>query len=149
MGLNVGSVGGFSTNAEVILFAGLTTLSSNVWTRVSERKIDLAPFLPERGGKVRKIYFVVNGDNTEGATSLDVRLYDSTHSIDIVGSTLAIDSIENTEVSSANLAAGSYNGNMRSDAPAQYRVEIRMSGGGGSDSVSITNARLVIAYEEP
>jgi len=51
-----------------------------------------------------------------------------------------------TTTITSDLTVGSSPGNIRNDAVRQYEAQLFMSGGGGTDKVACTNARILITY---
>jgi hypothetical protein len=103
-------------------------------------------FPPTIGSLTRTIIFATDMDMTVGATSVEARLYDVTHSVAITNADLTSSSTTNTRVASAALTVGASAGNIRSDAVCQYELQFKMNGGTGSDAVFLTNARVIVTY---
>ncbi len=131
---------------EISLQTGLaSTTRTAVFTRAGARQIDMTPYPATVGALTRTVKFVANIDKTSGATNCEVQLYDTTHTVIIAGTPLTSTSNSNAAVS-ATLTVGSSSTNFRNDIATEYEVQFRMNGGGGSDAVFITNARIIITY---
>lgn len=131
---------------EIFFASGLFTTTSSTFTRAGARKFDISSYPATIGSLSRTVKFIADVDKTSGATNIEIQLYDNTNSVIVTGTGLTSTSDSNIEVTSAALTVGSSAGNIRSDVASQYELQIKMNGGGGSDSVSITNARLEISY---
>ncbi len=134
-----------SSTYEISLASGLFSTTSSAFTRVGGRKIDLSSFPATVGDLTRVVTFKADIDMTATATSVEIQLYDVTNAVSVTGSDLTSTSTSNVEVS-ATLTVGSSPGNIRNDTPSQYELQLKMNGGGGSDAVFLTNARLLVAY---
>ena len=135
------------TTYELTILAEVAVVDTNTYTRVGGRQLDLSAYPTMIGTLNRVVTFVVDMDCTAGATSVDAKLYDLTHTVDVSGTSLTHNTSTNTEVSSAALTLGSSAGDIRTDVAAQYEVYVKMVGGMlGVDSGVCTNARLVISY---
>jgi len=111
------------------------------------RKVDLSPYPAVVGRLTRNISFLVNVQKTSGATSVEVQLFDVTDAVQVTSTNLTHSANNDlTELSSGSLTVGSSSGNLRSDAPKVYEVNVRMNGGGPSDQVFVANARLLVTY---
>ncbi len=130
---------------EIYFVSGLFTTTSTTFVRAGARLFDMTPYPATIGSLTRTVKFVADIDKTSGATNVEVQLYDNTHTTAITGTDLTSTSNSNAAVT-ATLTVGSSSGNLRNDVASQYEVQFRMTGGGGADAVSITNARLVITY---
>jgi hypothetical protein len=119
----------FPSRYELNFASGLFSTTSTTFVRTGGRQIDMSIFPP-----------------TIGATSVEARLYDVTHSVAITNADLTSSSTTNTRVASAALTVGASAGNIRSDAVCQYELQFKMNGGTGSDAVFLTNARVIVTY---
>eukprot|EP00697_Spironema_sp_BW2_P008860 gnl/Spiro4/23585_TR11653_c1_g2_i1.p1 gnl/Spiro4/23585_TR11653_c1_g2~~gnl/Spiro4/23585_TR11653_c1_g2_i1.p1 ORF type:complete len:591 (-),score=-101.37 gnl/Spiro4/23585_TR11653_c1_g2_i1:13-1785(-) len=136
----------FPSRYELNLASGLFSTTSNIFTRTGARYIDMSIFPSTIGALTRTVAFTADIDMTSGATSVEVQLYDSTHTVAITGTDLTSTSTTNARVTSGPLTVGSSAGNIRNDVASQYELQFKMNGGGGGDAVFLTNARLVITY---
>jgi hypothetical protein len=131
---------------ELTLASGLFSTTSSTFTRSGGRQIDMSVFPATIGALTRSVIFSADIDITTGATTVEVQLYDITHSVAVTSTDLTSSSTTNTRVVSSALTVGSSAGNIRSDVATQYELQFKMNGGGGSDAVFLTNSRLVITY---
>lgn len=131
---------------ELNFASGLFSTTSTSFTRAGGRQIDMSVFPATIGALTRTVAFSADIDMTGGATSVEVQLYDITHSVAVTSTDLTSSSTTNTRVTSGSLTVGSSAGNVRSDVATQYELQFKMNGGGGSDAVFLTNSRLVITY---
>ncbi len=129
----------------ITLAAGVQTTTSTAFIRAGARQIDMTPYPATIGALTRTVTFVADIDKSSGATTVEVQLYDTTHTVAVTGTDLTSASNSNAAVS-AVVTVGSNSGNLRDDNATQYELQFKMNGGGGSDAVTITNARLVITY---
>jgi hypothetical protein len=134
------------TRYELNLASGLFSTTSTTFTRTGGRQIDMSIFPATIGALARTVAFSADIDMTAGATSVEIQLYDITHSVAVTSTDLTSSSTTNTRVTSGSLTVGSSAGNIRSDVATQYELQFKMNGGGGSDAVFLTNSRLVITY---
>jgi len=131
---------------ELTLASGLFSTTSSTFTRSGGRQIDMSVFPATIGALTRSVVFSADIDMTAGATTVEVQLYDITHSVAVTSTDLTSSSTTNTRVVSSALTVGSSAGNIRSDVATQYELQFKMNGGGGSDAVFLTNSRLVVTY---
>jgi len=131
---------------ELSFASGLFSTTSTSFTRSGGRQIDMSVFPATIGALTRTVVFSADIDMTAGATTVEVQLYDITNSVAVTSTNLTSSSITNTRVVSSALTVGSSAGNIRSDTAAQYELQFKMNGGGGSDAVFLTNSRLVVTY---
>ncbi len=107
----------------------------------------MTPFPATIGTLIRQIEFIVDIQKTTGATSVEVELFDVTNAVQITSTDLVYSATNDlTEVSSGILTVGASPGDLRNDAPTMYEVHFKMNGGGGTDQVFMTNARLLVSY---
>jgi hypothetical protein len=140
-------IGSGAVPIELVFTAGQQTIGVNTFVRVGARQVDVSQYPATRGQLTRVIKFVVDIDKTSGATNVEVKLSDLTHSVDVTGADLTSTSVTSSEVTSAALTVGSAAGNIRNDSLTQYEVYCKMNGGViDTDHVSCTGARLVITY---
>ena len=137
---------GGATSYEIIFVAGVFTTTSTSYVRAGARKFDVSPYPITLGALTRTIKFEGDIEKTSGATNVEIQLYDNTHSVAITGTNLTGTETANTLHTTAALTVGSSAGNIRDDIASQYELQIKMNGGGGSDSVTITNGKLIISY---
>lgn len=130
---------------ELYLTSGLEVTTSNSYVRAGARKIDLSYFPSTIGSLTRVVKFVANVDKTSSATNVAIQLYDNTNGVLVTGTNLTSTSVSNVEVS-ATITAGSSSGNLRTDTPAQYELQLKMTGGSAGDSVACTSAYILITY---
>lgn len=130
---------------EISFMSGLFTITNTSYTRAGARLFSMTPYPETIGAFTRTVTFIADMDKTSGATSAEIQLYDTTHSVVVAGTTLTSVSDANSAVT-AVLTVGSSSGNLRDDVDTQYELQFRMNGGGGSDAVFLTNARLEITY---
>ena len=131
---------------ELSLVSGVYSTTSITFQRMGGRSIDLSLWPVNRNGLTRRIDFIADINKTSGATSVEIQLYDITNDVLITSTNLTSTNNATTRVSTTNLSVGSSAGNLRTDTIAQYEVQLKMNGGGGSDAVFVTNARLTITY---
>ncbi len=134
------------TNSEISLVSNVTTTTSAIFERVGGRSLDVSNWPATLNGLTRRIDFIADIQKTSGATSADIQLYDVTNAVLVTGTSLTSTSDSLETVSVTNLTAGSSAGNIRTDTAAQYEVQLKMTGGGGSDAVFLTNARMFVTY---
>ena len=120
------------------------TTTSTTYSQIGGRKVDMSLY-PTVLGYTRHVQFLADVQKTSGATSVQVQLYDLTNVVQVTSMTHSADNAL-TEKTSGDLTVGSSAGNIRSDVAAMYEVDVKMNGGGGSDAVMITNARILIYY---
>jgi hypothetical protein len=129
---------------EIYFASGVQTTTSTSFVRAGARTLDMTPYPATIGALTRTVKFVADVDKTSGATSVEVQLYDTANTVIVTGTTLTSMSNANAAVT-ATLTVGASPGNLQT-ASSQYELQLKMNGGGGSDAVSITNARLLITY---
>lgn len=137
--------GATAAEYELSMSAGIFSNATAIFLRVGARKIDMTTFPATSGALTRTVTFIAAIDKTPGATNVEVQLYNTTDGVVVTGTNLTSSNNANSEVS-AVLTVGNASGNLRNDIAKQYEVQIRMNGGGGSDAVFLTNARIVISY---
>ena len=145
-----GNTGGVSDFLEVMIAAGDFSTSSSTFKRVGGRLIDLTPYPANIGTLNRTVQFKASLESSTSSVITQVRLYDVTHGVVVLGTLLDNSSAPDVtlpyEVSFAPVV-GSASGNLRSDVASQYEVQIAMSGGSPtSDRAICVDARLVITY---
>lgn len=150
-GKTLTSMGGGGISAlppsELCFFAGVFSVATNSTTRrVGSRKINMASYPATIGTLSRTVKFFATIEATTVTTTATIRLKDVTNNVTVTGTQLTTTSTTASEVSSAALTVGSSSGNIRSDSAAMYEVQLEMTGGGVSDSVTCTDARVIISY---
>lgn len=123
-----------------------TTQSTAQFVRFGARAINMSLYPLKSAGKDRTVYFVADINKTPGATSAEIQLFDITHNALITGTNLTSTSNSSVQVISAALSVGSSSGDIRDDILTQYELQAKMNGGGGSDAIFVTNARILIVY---
>lgn len=131
---------------EMSFVSGVYSTTSITFQRMGGRSIDLSLWPRNRNGLTRRIDFVADINKTSGATSVEIQLYDITNEALITSTNLTSTNNTTTRVSATNLTVGTSAGNLRTDTIAQYEIQLKMNGGGGSDAVFVTNARLLVTY---
>ncbi len=132
---------------EISFETGLASSTSTLnYSRCGAKQIDMTPYPATIGALTRTVKFVANVDKTSGATNCTIQLYDTTNNVLVTSTQLTSTSNSNAPVTTAGLTVGSSSGNIRSDAPTNYECQFIMVGGGVSDAVFVTSARLLITY---
>lgn len=132
------------TPTEMIFTAGVFSTGISTPTRVGGRYIDLAPYIGTTGivgTFASTVKFYANIETTAGTAN--VRLYNVTDGEVVTGSLLTTTNTTNTEVN-GTLTVGSSVGNLKTQKV--YEVDIFITGGGGTDRATCTNARLLFSY---
>lgn len=131
---------------EIEFVTGLASTNLTAYDRKGARKINMALYPATIGALTRTVTFVADIQKTTGASSVDVQLFDVTHSAQVSFLTYATDQTL-VGVTSGALTVGSAAGNVRNDVSTMYEVSMKMSGGViGVDTVYCNNARVVITY---
>jgi hypothetical protein len=126
--------------------AGVFSTPNAGFTRVGNRLIDLAFWPATIGALTRQIYFKADIEVSSGATTGNVRLQNVTDNETVTGTAVNTTSTSNTELSVGPLPVGVAVGDLKTGTPKSYQVQVSLTGGGGGDTVSITNARLCVRY---
>lgn len=131
---------------EISLITGLQSSNVSTYDRRGGRKIDMSLYPATIGAYTRTVTFVAAVQKTSAATSVDLQLYDVTHSVQVTTLSYSTNT-DFTEITTSALTVGSSSGNIRDDVSTLYEVDIRMTGGSiAVDAVYCTSARLVITY---
>jgi hypothetical protein len=134
---------------EIPLVTTLATTSDNSFTRIGGKFIDFTQFaLVDNLGRPLKVVFSAEVDQTGGATSVEIQLFDLTDNILITGTDLvAPGATLPTLVASPQLVLGNAAGDLRLDGTKYYEVLLRMNGGVPiNDQVACSNASLILSY---
>jgi len=131
---------------EASLAAGLFSTINAAFTRAGSRLLDVLYWPATIGALTRSIYFKADIECSTPGTTANVRLQNITDNETVTGTALNTGLQVNTEVVSAALTVGVAAGNLKSGTPKQYEVQVSLTGGGASDTVTITNARLCVRY---
>jgi hypothetical protein len=145
--LNVGGVA-IIKGTSIFPLASLNSSTSNSYVRVGGGSFDLSRYPATINGLTRTIIFEADIQKGANPTNVQIKLVDATNSADITGTTaLTSGNVGTARVASAALTAGTAAGNLRTDAVAQYEVQLLMNGGTPNvDTVYCVNARLAISY---
>jgi hypothetical protein len=130
---------------EASLAAGVFSTINSAFTRAGSRTLDPLYWPATIGALTRQIYFKADIEVSTGGTTANVRLQNITDNETVTGTALSTGLLVNTEVTSAALPVGVAAGDLKPTAK-QYEVQVSLTGGGGSDTVTITNARLCVRY---
>lgn len=133
---------------EIVFVGSLQSTNLTAYDRKGARKLNMALYPATIGALTRTVTFVVDIQKTAGASSVDVQLFDVTHSVQVTGTALTYAADQTlTGVASSALTVGSSAGNLRNDIATMYEVSMKMSGGViGIDTVYLNNARINITY---
>ena len=136
-----GPPGNQPIDVQIFTGEGATTQSSPV--RFGSRFLDLTPFpAVHPSGLNRQIEFVANVETTAGTVTVRLRNRDDTETV--TGTTIVSASLTNIEVRSPVLTVGVSAGDLKDDK--MYEVEVFITGGGGTDAATCTNARFEVKY---
>ena len=137
---------------EIMLVAGVQSTTSTASFQVAGvRTIDMTKYPAKAGNLSRHMQFVATLQSTAGATECLIQLFDLTHAVVVTGTMLNNSAAPSLplpfDVNSGDLTVGTASGNIRSDVAAQYEVQIKMVGGGSTDLVICSNARIIVFYQ--
>lgn len=131
---------------EASLVSGLFSTTNASFTRAGSRLLDPLYWPATIGTLTRQIYFKADIEVSNAATTANVRLRNIIDNETVTGTAMNSVLVANTEVTSPALTVGVGVGDLKSGTPKMYEVQVSLTGGGGGDTVSITNARLCVRY---
>jgi len=131
---------------EAALMSGVFSTINAAFTRAGNRLLDLAYWPATIGTLTRQIYFKADVEVSNGATVGNVRLQNTTDNETVTGTSVTTSSTSNAEISVGPLPVGVAAGNLKTGVAKSYQVQVSLTGGGGADTVTITNARLCVRY---
>lgn len=135
--------GGTPVGAIIPFVDGVFNTNSSFAIRAGGRFLDLTPWPATIGTLTRTVKFVANIESSFSGATAHVQLQNVTDNETVTGTNLTTSNLSNTEVS-ATVTVGSSSGNLKTSKT--YEVQVYLSGGGATDRVTITNARLLITY---
>jgi hypothetical protein len=138
----------FIADTELSFASGLISTSSSTYIRVGARSLMLQNYPATIGSLTRVITFYAFVDKTPGATSVDIRLYDTENNIEIAGTAMTSNVNYNIDLSvtEPTLGVGSTPGQLIDTSDSYYELQMKMTGGTVSDAVFCTNSYIVIRY---
>jgi hypothetical protein len=127
------------------LFSGLGQQNVATYLRAGGASLDMAGF-PTISGLSRTVLFTCDYSVSSSLDTGAVQLWDATNGVLISGTLDTTSQVAAKRFVSPPLIVGSSPGNIRSDAPIEYDVQISLQVGGLTERVLILNACLLITY---
>jgi hypothetical protein len=113
------------------------------------REVDITLYpalLTDNSGRARSMTFKASLEVSSVGVDGYCRLFDTTHNVAVTNTLFQFNNTVTTEYTSIPLVVGTSPGNIRSDAPTRYEVQIWKTSGSVTDRVICNNARITIVY---
>lgn len=129
--------------SELPFYDGVTSEMGAVPRRVGSRQVKWSLFSATSFGLTRTVRFKVSLEVTAGVAHAD--LYNETDGEVVTGTPLTTSATGPTNVASVVLTLGAAAGNLKDDK--MYSARVWLTGGGGGDAATISDARIEVTYE--
>lgn len=132
---------------ELTFLAAIASTDSASFTRVAGRRVtaDATRYPASVTGLTKTMYFEGTIEVSDGAAVAEIKLVDTTGTVDITDSLYTTSSTA-PESFSLVVPYGTASGEIRTDYIADYEVHVRLTGGSPGDVAIVTAAQLVIRY---
>jgi hypothetical protein len=127
---------------ELVLDANAVSNTTTTPQRAASRIVLTSRYASTLGALNRTVRFKATLETTAGTAHVD--LYNETDAETVTGTSLTTTNAGPSEVS-ATLTLGAAAGNLKDNK--MYSVRVWITGGGGTDAATLSNARLEVTYE--